>query len=373
MQGATGPPVNLMRKSSIRKNNNSTSAIVEDPPLPCFDAFCFEPIPYRSAVEEGATHVLVLASRPEDYMPKTKQGIYETGIAPLYFNSHGQRKVSEFFERGGQQYLYAEDLMLLQEAKYEKHEEGILVPPPEILYGVERTKEITESIRDREEGWNRAHLFPLRVPKGYKELETLEQDKDAVLEAVRDGFMTAFDALSDIVGLDAYEGKDVAELVFPSSDDGDVIATKSSGVTSKSASSISPTDQEILRTPVRVPGEPIPRYGASSIENDESDTFLKPRRRLWRIRRMIRRRSRRRGLFGHGSHDDGETTMGGPPRQQTRPKENRILLEHEEFSASTLLKCLPGFQDGRFGHLAKGLREQQMQQQEDEIQRSMRA
>jgi len=368
--GATGPPVNLMRKSSIRNSSNSTST---EPPLPCFDAFCFEPIPYRSAVEEGATHVLVLASRPGDYMPKTKQGIYETGIAPLYFNSHGQRKVSEFFEQGGQQYLYAEDLMLLQEAGHESHEEGSLVPPPEILYGVERTKEVTESIRDREEEWKRAHLFPLRVPKGYKELEVLEQNRDAVLEAVRDGFMTAFDALSDIVGLEGYKGKDVAELIFQPSADGDVTEIKSSARKdpSKSASSKTSTDKNILHTPLRVPGEPIPCYGLSSIDNDENDSsLLKPRRRLRAIRRILRRRTRRRGLFGHGSHDN--MTAGDPPREQTLPMKNKICLENEEFSASTLLECLPGFQGGRFGHLAKGLREQQMQQQQEEIQRSVR-
>lgn len=283
-------------------------------------------------MEEGATHVLVLASRPEDYMPKTKPGIYETGIAPLYFNSHGQRKVSEFFEKGGQQYLYAEDLMLLQEAKHPTTD-GVLVPPPEILYGVERTKEVSLNIRDRKERWNKAHLFPLRVPKGYKELEVLDQNKDAVLEAVRDGFMTAFDSLSDIVGLEGYQGKAVAELVFPSSSD-DAGKTSSSPQSSASASlpsSLTPTEEEILRNRLRVPGEPIPYYG---------------------------------GLFGRGSHDERDTK-----KQDEVMKEHRaegICLDEEEFSASTLLECLPGFQDGRFGHLAKGLREQQQQQQHDQ-------
>lgn len=361
--GATGPPVNLVRKSSIRKNGN------EDPPLPCFDAFCFEPIPYRSAVEEGATHVIMLASRPEDFMPITKPGIYETRIAPLYFNAHGQRKVSEFFEQGGQQYLYAEDYMLLKEAIYEKHEKGSLVPPPEILYGIERTKEVTKSIRDREQGWNRAHLFPLQVPKGYKELDPLEQNKDAVLEAVRDGFMTAFDILSDIVGLEGYDGKDVAELIFPSSEDiteaESNLSTTESSLSTKSKSMM-PTDEEVLRTPLRVPGEPIPRYGVvSSIDKGESSGPWQRHRRI--IRRIIRRRGRARGLFGHGSHNDQDTIPGGQREGQGEPKtcrtNNEIRLDEHEFSAATLLDCLPGFQDGRFGHLAKGLREQQMQQQ----------
>jgi len=356
--GATGPPVNLLRKSNIRRNSDTTSSMVKEPPFACFDAFCFEPIPYRSAVEEGATHVLVLASRPEDYMPKTKPGIYETKIAPLYFNAHGQSKVSEFFERGGQQYLYAEDLMLLQEAKYQNHEHGILVPPPEILYGVERTKEVSESIRDRQQDWNRAHLFPLRVPKGYKELEVLEQNRDSVLEAVRDGFMTAFDSLSDIVGLEGYKGKDVAELMFPSSSSSDDTDATASSKSAPSSSSTSPewSEQEILRNPVNVPGEPIPRYtnGATSLvegNDGASNDAPKPRRRTTNRRITYRRGGGKGGLFGRGSHDGDRA---GQP-----DKENEIRLNGDDISASTLLECLPGFRDGQFGHLAKGLREQQ--------------
>jgi hypothetical protein len=341
--GATGPPVNL-----IRKKNISSSSSIGTPdthlPIPCFDAFCFEPIPYRSAVHEGATHVLVLTTRPGDYVPKTKPGIYETGVAPLYFHSHGHRNVAEFFERGGQQYLYAEDLMLLDEAKkmkvsvssssldeQQQNQEGVLVPPPNILYGVPKTKEIVETIENREE-WTRAHLFSLTVPKGHKELDPLEQDKDAVLEAVRGGFETAFDSLSDIVGLEGYKGRDVAELVFP----------KNEPASASSSSSFS-LEEEILGTKLHIPGEPIPDYnnnnggvGATTITDNISfpdDT------------RIIGRGGG--GLFGYGSHmQDGVDDDGSISH----------LQKQQEFS-KTLLECLPGFQDGRYGHLAKGLRE----------------
>jgi hypothetical protein len=324
--------------------------------MPCFDAFCFEPIPYRSAVEEGATHVIVLASRPEDFTPPTKPTIYESGITPLYFNSHGQPNVAEFFAKGGQQYLYAEDLMLLQQAK-KPTKEGVLVPPPEILYGVERTKKISSSIRDREQGWNRAHLFPLRVPKGYKELQVLEQDKDAVLEAVRDGFMTAFDSLSDIVGLEGLKGEDVAKLVFPSDDD-----EPSSSQATPSSLTLTPPEEEILRNRLCVPGEPIPDYGTASLidddcSNDESQVGKKPRRR--RIYKRIYQRGG--GLFGFGSHDNREVMNHD---EEHHHQGERICLGEDDFSASTLMECLPGFQDGKFGHLAKGLREQQKQEEE---------
>jgi len=350
--GATGPPVDLVRKSSTR----STSSIKE-PPMPCFDAFCFEPIPYRSAVEEGATHVIVLASRPEDFIPPTKPTIYESGITPLYFNSHGQPKVAEFFAKGGQQYLYAEDLMLLQQAK-QPTKEGVLVPPPEILYGVERTKKISSSIRDREQGWNRAHLFPLRVPKGYKELQVLEQDKDAVLEAVRDGFMTAFDSLSDIVGLEGLKGEDVAKLVFPSDDDDSSLPQ-----TSTSSLTLTPPEEEILRNRLCVPGAPIPDYGTASLidddcSNDEPQVGKKPRRR--RIYKRIYQRGG--GLFGFGSHDNRDTMNHD---EEHHHQGEGICLGEDDFSASTLMECLPGFQDGKFGHLAKGLREQQQKQEQE--------
>mmetsp|Transcript_1781 Transcript_1781/g.4631 ORF Transcript_1781/g.4631 Transcript_1781/m.4631 type:complete len:118 (+) Transcript_1781:238-591(+) len=94
------------------------------------------------------------------------------------------------------------------------------------------------------------------------------------------------------------------------------------------------------------------------------------------LRRIIRRRSRGRGLFGHGSHDDRDATPEGrgEPTVRTRRGGEIHLDEDECCSASILLECLPGFRDGRFGHLAKGLLERQMhdeQEEEEEIRRSM--
>jgi len=362
--GATGPPVEMVRKSSIKSINATTT--IEQSPIPCFDAFCFEPIPYRSAVEEGATHVIVCATRPADFVPTTKQGVYETAVAPLYFDSHGQRKVSNFFAKGGQQYLYAEDLMLLEQAKHST-EDGLLVPPPEILYGVERTDEISRNIRDRHENWNRAHLFPLRVPKGYKELKPLEQDKDEVLQAVRDGFMTAFDALSDIVGLEGLKGEEVAKLVFPSSRDSDESSLQQTPPTSMTLTS---REQEILGTRLHVPGQPIPRYEVDSPteEEDSSNHESQPRKR--RRRRFFRRiKARGGGLFGRGSHRArtnekvGETHASNEKVQESH-KQSVIRIDENEFSATALLECLPGFQDGKYSHLAKGLFEEYAQEQQ---------
>lgn len=204
--GATGPPVPIL------EGNHS---------IPFFDAFCFEPLPYRSAVEEGATHVLVLCSRPEGFQPKTAQGVYERAVAPLYFRSHGEPEAASFFEKGGQQYIYAEDLLVLDEGKRAGlkygRKEPVLVPPAKVLYGVERDEE-TDYIANNRRNWNRAHLMPLKVPVGTPELPTLEQNRDAVLEAVRGGFAAAFDVLAPAIGLRfdrSLTGMEVAKAVFP--------------------------------------------------------------------------------------------------------------------------------------------------------------
>lgn len=44
---------------------------------PMCDALMFEPIPYRSALKEGATHVLVLRTRPDEVKVTGKISIIE--------------------------------------------------------------------------------------------------------------------------------------------------------------------------------------------------------------------------------------------------------------------------------------------------------
>lgn len=298
--------------------------------LPCFDAFCFEPIPYRSAVEEGATHVLVLASRPEEYQPRTSPGVYETGVAPLYFHSHGHGAVAEFFEKGGQQYIYAEDLLSLEDAKTRKvtavggtkseENQKVMVSPGEILYGVPETPEKRRTIEQRESEWRRAHLMPIRVPPGHRELPTLEQDKDAVLEAVRGGFATAFDSLSSIVGLEHISGTDAAKLVFP--EDASDVAT-------------------ILGTVMHVPGDEIVAPAVPQM------------------------------IDAAGGGVEGESSANSNSLQDPFDMEQVLLdsLEKnpsslidgtrngdEDLCHQTLLAILPGFRGGRFGHLARGLK-----------------
>eukprot|EP00573_Skeletonema_grethae_P001272 CAMPEP_0201687124 /NCGR_PEP_ID=MMETSP0578-20130828/1315_1 /ASSEMBLY_ACC=CAM_ASM_000663 /TAXON_ID=267565 /ORGANISM="Skeletonema grethea, Strain CCMP 1804" /LENGTH=802 /DNA_ID=CAMNT_0048171249 /DNA_START=323 /DNA_END=2731 /DNA_ORIENTATION=- len=184
--------------------------------LLCFDAFCYEPVPFRSAVAEGATHVLALRSRPASYVPKTKPTLYERAVAPFYFRSSGVNTPAEFFEKGGQQYLYAEDVLTCDDGLASS--EAIPIPPAKVLYAAPEENRVTADEKKRE-NWRRAHLLPITVPADVPELSVLSQDRDDIIAGMREGFAAAYEALAPVVGLEASgNGMLVAELVFPDGD-----------------------------------------------------------------------------------------------------------------------------------------------------------
>ena len=301
--GATGAPVEMMEN---------------DEGVPYFDAFCFEPLPYRSAVEEGATHVLVLCSRPEGFVPTTKPGVYEQGVAPLYFQTHKLPQVADFFQKGGQQYIYAEDLLTLEEGKFSP--DGVLIPPPRILYGVERDDTVMDLITARESTWKRAHILPFKVSRSTPELPTLEQDKDAVLEAVRSGFSAAYDLLVPAIGLDlALNGEEVAKLVFPR-------------VTGDDSSGEKKIAKKILQTKVRVTGHTI-----NDVAEQEGQSLDIPQLPV-----------EVQELLSKHPYD-----ISVPPPSGTAQSSS---IDDSNIDASTLLRTLPGFKEGKLGHLALGLR-----------------
>lgn len=268
--GAAGNPFRMDLPSSLNANETS--------PHLCFDAFCYEPVPFRSAVAEGATHVLALRSRPAGFEPKTKPTLYERAVAPLYFRSNGEEchPVAEFFERGGQQYLYAEDVLTCDQGL--NAEGPIPIPPAGVLYANPGGSKLE---KDRSK-WKHAHLLPITVPADVPELSTLSQDRDDILAGIRSGFAAAYDALAPVVGLEIgpdMDGMRVAELVFPAAD---------------------VPHESFLDEQFELPGEKLGKIGVSpmrSLEttlqhNSESlssddDTSSFSRRRAARLRRWI--------------------------------------------------------------------------------------
>lgn len=76
------------------------------------DALLCEPIPYRSAVREGATHCIVLRSRPEPCHVLGKgPGVYEQLIARRFFHQYNATDAVNWMMSLQHQRIYAEDGM----------------------------------------------------------------------------------------------------------------------------------------------------------------------------------------------------------------------------------------------------------------------
>jgi hypothetical protein len=344
--GAAGPPVRLYTHDVA---DGKTA-------VPFFDAFCFEPLPYRSAVEDGATHVLVLCSRPEGFEPKVKPGVYETAIAPLYFKSQGEPEVAEFFARGGQQYLYLEDMLTLEQGKVAgiKQEGPIPVPPAKILYGVDEDNVTNEYSTQRDEKWNKAHLLPLKVPLGTPELATLEQGKEEVREAVQGGFAAAFDLLAPAIGINTHgdvTGQEIAKLIFPEQAGllDEVILHEQKRVLGDAI--IHREETAILEDDASAAGEATPS-GRRREKRRKRDIFVRNARRVLRI--LARNKRQRKAL----TDEEVQLEQKADAFEEINDKGADLALTtgRDKQNAEQLLNSLPGIQSGRLSQLTVGLK-----------------
>ena len=234
----------------------------------------------------------------------------------MYFDDNDLPEVSDYFERGGQQYIYAEDYLTLDEGR-DAGEEGVLVPPPKILYGIDLDQEAQDLITSRS-NWKRAHLLPVAVPEGTQQLSTLSVDRGEIVQAVREGFATAFDMLAPIAGvkLDAHlDGTRIASLLFP--DDAIV--------------------KNVLDYPIKAAGD--------MIESDDLEKTV--RIEEWSesddLEKSVTIEECRGGAFEE--EDLLESTISLPDGQLCAKEDSKQLLH-----------ALPGFKGGRMSALSQGLR-----------------
>jgi len=221
---------------------------------------------------------------------------------------------AEFFKKGGQQYIYAEDYLTLDEG-FTAGKDGILIPPPNLLYGIQHDEE-TLHMKDRS-SWKRAHVLPVVVPEGNTEHPVLSVDRKKVLHAVRQGFSAAFDMLAPISGVQFEEhltGDRVAQLIFTSS---------------------LPPAEDVLDQQVRVPGDTI---------LNEADMFPYP---------CQTSDKKRIGMLLQ--HAETKRRSGMLEEESARINESVLNTHEDSTDATELLNMLPGFQAGKMGCLSQGL------------------
>lgn len=195
LPGVAGPVMNLRRDNttSLEPNNVfdmfARNKVKDDDYEPMADALLFQPLPFHTAVSEGATHVICLRSRPDGVDVTGKSSFFERLIVRRFFLRKNKLKDAYLYmKKHMHKKRYAEDVIILNEAANDLDREFSDTTKP--------------------------HFLPIAVPPGSEEVTRLETGREAILKGVRRGFARAFDALVE----DAEQrgqGGSIAMKLFP--------------------------------------------------------------------------------------------------------------------------------------------------------------
>lgn len=199
LPGIAGPVVNILTSTADEvssKVNQKPKFVLrnnlKDPDYePLADALIYAPIPYDVAHEEGATHIIVLRSKPDGVDVIGKGGSFgETLVWSRFFLR--KNKLKNVYKRLKQQLhkrLYAKNMLELNAAS------RIMADPTSSVSRLPPT-------------------LTVALAPGFKEIARLEADREAIFEGVRQGFARAYDALVEDPA-ERGNGYEVAKLYFP--------------------------------------------------------------------------------------------------------------------------------------------------------------
>merc|ERR1711988_788390 len=176
------------------------------------DALLFEPIPYRSAVDEGATHVLVFRTRPDDVSVTGKLSFAEKRTYRRFFTRKNELPgMAEWMENQNHKKIYAEDILLLNAKERVPVGDGEFCNSS-ILINDQNSKEEDDKYETFYQS-DDIKLMAVACPAETPEVKRLELDRQVLLEGCRNGFAAAYDALvidSEMIG----KGREIANKIF---------------------------------------------------------------------------------------------------------------------------------------------------------------
>ena len=193
LPGVAGPVMNMKSPQEdgkqlqydMKPRNNYDGDDYE----PLADALLYEPLPYRAAVSEGATHVICLRSRPDGVDVTGKSSIFERLILKRFFlRKNSLRKAYEYMKKGLHKKRYAEQVIELNQA------------------ATDMNRPYSDTAKP--------HLLPIAAPPGSPEVTRLETGREPIFEGVRRGFARAYDALVEDPEQRG-KGVEMAKKLFP--------------------------------------------------------------------------------------------------------------------------------------------------------------
>jgi predicted acylesterase/phospholipase RssA len=191
LPGIAGSAMNFNKEHATKKNKPKfvLANNMKDPDYePLGDALIYGPMPYDIAHEQGATHVLVIRSRPDGNDVTGKGGVFERLIFKRYFMR--KNNLPGIFDRMKKQFhkkLYAKSVIELNEAAYSERDYKDMSSP---------------------------HYMAMALPPGSEEVTRLEVGRQAIFDGVRRGFARAYDTLVEDPA-ERGRGAIVAKEYFP--------------------------------------------------------------------------------------------------------------------------------------------------------------
>lgn len=188
LPGIAGPVMNFnsklksgeMGKFFVRNNVN------QDGVEPLADALIFEPLPYGTAIEEGATDVVMLRSRPDGTDVTGKTSIFEKLIYHRFFRKKNKlNHVYRYMRQAQHKKVYAKQVL-----------------------------ELNEACKDDGSDKRSARVMAIAAPPGSPEVTRLESRRSAIFDGVRRGFARAYDCLVEDPN-ERGRGAIVAKQVLP--------------------------------------------------------------------------------------------------------------------------------------------------------------
>jgi predicted acylesterase/phospholipase RssA len=190
LPGIAGPIMNAkVRNMDSPKPKYIVANNLKDPDYePLSDALIYGPMPYEAAFQEGATHAIVIRSRPDGTDVTGKGGVFEKLIMRRFFLR--KNKLPKMFQRMSRHFhkkLYAKDVLELNKQAVS-------------------TRDYLDT--------SKPHSLTMALPPGSEEVARLEIGREAVFEGVRRGFARAYDALVEDPS-ERGRGDIVARQYFP--------------------------------------------------------------------------------------------------------------------------------------------------------------
>uniref|UniRef100_A0A6V0BQM7 PNPLA domain-containing protein n=1 Tax=Pseudo-nitzschia australis TaxID=44445 RepID=A0A6V0BQM7_9STRA len=197
LPGIAGPMVNLLindeakdKKPKFVVRNNFKDEDYE----PLMDALVYAPIPYEAAVADGATHMVVLRSKPDGGDVIGKGGNVGEKLVWSRFLLR-KNKLPKIYRRMRNQLHkkhYAKSVLELNEAAAAGSSASVDINTNNAL----------------------PPTLTVAIPPDIEEIARLEVGREAVFEGVRNGFVRAYDALVEDPAQRG-KGHEVAKLYFP--------------------------------------------------------------------------------------------------------------------------------------------------------------